>query len=327
MKKYLSPLMLFGAALIWGCAFSAQKAISGLEPYAVGFWRSVLAAAFLFPVIALFDHFTHSGRKPISRRGLDFTRTEVIGGVACGLVLGVAIALQQFGISGGTDAGKASFITALYVVMVPVFGLLFGQNTRLNVWISVAIAIIGFYLLCIKGGFTMEHSDSLILISSVIFAAHILIIGYFSPRADGIRMSFIQFVVCAVVNLIPSLIFESTTFTMSLVGQNIFPLVVIGVGSSGVGYTLQILGQRTAEDTAAATIILSTESVIGAIIAAIAFGERMDAREGIGCAIIFCAVLLSQLDPVGAIKKRRGAKSGAENEKNPPASGTDSDKE
>ena len=114
---------------------------------------------------------------------------------------------------------------------------------------------------------------------------------------------------------------------MSLVGQNIFPLVVIGVGSSGVGYTLQILGQRTAEDTAAATIILSTESVIGAIIAAIAFGERMEVREGIGCAIIFCAVLLSQLDPVGAIKKRREAKSGAEHEKNPPGSGTDSDKE
>ena len=300
--------MLFGAALIWGCAFSAQKAISGLEPYAVGFWRSLLAAAFLCPVIALFDYFTHSGRKLISRRGLDFTRTEVVGGVACGLVLGGAIALQQFGISGGTDAGKASFITALYVVMVPVFGLLFRQKTKLNVWISVVIAIVGFYLLCIKGNFTMEFSDSLILISSVIFAVHILIIGYFSPKVDGIRMSFIQFVVCAVVNLIPSLIFETTTFTMSLVGQNIFPLVVIGVGSSGIGYTLQILGQRTATDTAAATIILSTESVIGAIIAAIAFGERMEPREGIGCAIIFCAVLLSQLDPIGTIKKRREAK-------------------
>ena len=148
--KFLSPVLLLLAAYIWGLAFTAQKAAAAVPTFALMAIRCSFAAVFLLAVIPLFDKLRHTGRHLFSRRGLDFTKTELIVGTVCGIILTAASAFQQTGIGDGTDAGKAAFITALYVVLVPMISLLFGKKTPINVWLSVGIAAVGFYLLCIK---------------------------------------------------------------------------------------------------------------------------------------------------------------------------------
>ena len=168
MKKYLSTFMMLVAAAIWGFAFSAQKAAAHVPAFTLVFARSLLGAIFLFFLIMVLDRALKTGRRLVSKRGLDFNKTELIGGTLCGIVLSLASVLQQSGIGSGTDAGKAAFITALYVVLVPVFSLVLKKRAPINAWISVAIAVVGFYLLCIKGDFSLEFSDALVLLCAVV---------------------------------------------------------------------------------------------------------------------------------------------------------------
>ena len=294
MKKYLSSFLMLVAAAIWGFAFSAQKAAADVPAFTLVFSRSLLGTVFLFFLIMVLDKLMKNGRRLVSKKGLDFTKVEIIGGVACGIVLSAASVLQQSGIVNGTDAGKAAFITALYVVLVPVFGLVLKRRSPINAWISVAIAVVGFYLLCIKDNLTLEASDALVLLCAIVFTIHILVIDHFSPRCDGVRMSCIQFAVVTVVTLVCSLIFESP-INLPSIGAAIGPIMMLGIGSSGIAYTLQIVAQRNI-NPAVGSIIMSLESVFGVIGAAVVFNEQMTDREYLGCAIVFVAVLLSQLD-------------------------------
>ena len=282
------------AAAIWGFAFVAQKQAEAVPAFTLVFARSLLGTVFLFFLIILLDRVLRTGRRLVSKKGLDFTKTEIIGGTCCGIILSIASVLQQSGMNNGTDAGKSAFITALYVVLVPVFGLVLKKRAPINAWFSVGIAVVGFYLLCITDGFSLEFSDALVLLCAVVFAVHILVIDRFSPKCDGVRMSCIQFAVVTVVTLIFSLILESP-MKLDAIGASIWPIVMLGIGSSGIAYTLQIIAQSRISPAVAA-IIMSLESVFGLLSGVIVLGETMNTRQYIGCAIVFVAVLLSQLD-------------------------------
>lgn len=308
-KKILSPALLIIAAMIWGFAFTAQKAAEKVPAFTTGAARSLFATVFLLFTVIIFDKINHTGRSLFGKtKKIDLNKSEIIGGAVCGVVLAMASFFQQFGINEGTEAGKASFITALYVVLVPVYALAMKKKAPLTVWISVAIAVVGFYFLCITGDFTIAPSDAFVLISSLIFPLHILVIDYFSPKCDGIRMSMVQFFFCAMTNLILAIIFERGT-DISVVFDAILPLLFLGIGSSGIAYTLQIIGQKGV-NPAAASILMSLESVFGVIGAAIILGEKMSEREYLGCAIVFVAVILSQINFKEIFSKYKENKNG-----------------
>ena len=294
MKRYFSSFLMLIAAAIWGFAFVAQKQAEAVPAFTLVFARSLLGTVFLFFLIILLDRVLRTGRRLVSKKGLDFTKTEIIGGTCCGIILSIASVLQQAGMNNGTDAGKSAFITALYVVLVPVFGLVLKKRAPINAWFSVGIAVVGFYLLCITDGFSLEFSDALVLLCAVVFAVHILVIDRFSPKCDGVRMSCIQFAVVTVVTLIFSLVLESP-MKLDAIGASIWPIVMLGIGSSGIAYTLQIIAHSRISPAVAA-IIMSLESVFGLLSGVIVLGETMNTRQYIGCAIVFVAVLLSQLD-------------------------------
>lgn len=300
-KKYISTALLFVAAIIWGFAFAAQDAASDMGAFTLGFARSIVAGVFLVGVVILFDRVTHSGRRLFSKKGIDVNKTEIIGGVIIGVVLVVASAFQQIGINSGTDGGKAAFITALYVVLVPVYALALKKKAPVNIWVSIAIAVVGFYFLCIKSDLTIALSDLLVIAASMIFPIHILTIDHFSPKCDGIRMSMVQFFTASILNLIIALIAEKPS-EFTLIFPNILPILFLGIGSSGIAYTLQILGQKNV-NPAAASIILSLESVFGIVGTALFLGQTLTPREYLGCAIVLVAVVLSQID-VGAVISR-----------------------
>ena len=293
-RKYTSTAILLAAAVIWGFAFAAQDAASDMGAFALGFSRSLIAGIFLAGAVAVSDRLTGSGRRLISRAGIDLNKDELVGGVVLGAVLVVASALQQIGINSGTDGGKAAFITALYVVLVPIYALALRKKAAVNVWISVGIAVVGFYLLCIKEDLSVAPSDLLVVLAAMIFPIHILTIDHFSPRCDGIRMSMVQFLSAAVLNLAVSLIFEGPT-ELGMIVPNLMPILYLGIGSSGIAYTLQIIGQRNVPP-ATASIVLSLESVFGVIGTALFLGQTLTPREYLGCAVVLAAVILSQID-------------------------------
>lgn len=286
--------MLLGAAAIWGFAFVAQDMISGLGANTVVATRSWIGALFLFFAVMAFDKLRGGDRRLISRRGIDLTPTELIGGALCGCVLAAASVFQQLGIISGTDGGKAAFITSLYVVLVPIYALAIRKRAAANVWVSVGIAAIGFYLLCIKESVGIVASDAFVIVAAMIFPLHILLIDRFSPRCDGVRMSMVQFITCGAIETVIALIAERPV-SPSTIGANILPLIFLGVGSSGIAYTLQILGQN-GPDPSAASIIMSLESVFGVLGTALVLGSRLQVREYIGCAVVLTAVILSQID-------------------------------
>lgn len=295
MKSKISCILFVLAAMLWGFAFSAQKEAAAVPAFTVGSVRNIFATVFLLSVIPIFDKLSGNGRRLFSgKRPPDFTKHEIIGGVICGTILTIASAFQQTGLGDGTDAGKAAFITALYVVIVPIIYLLFGRRSPFNVWISVGVAVVGFYLLCIKDDFTVSPSDALVLICALIFALHIIAIDGYSPKCDGIRMSCIQFFSAFILNTLFALIFESP-IDFSLIGAALPSLLYLGICSSGIAYTLQIVGQKHV-NPAVASVILSLESVFGVVGGAIFHGEVMSTKEYIGAAVVFAAVILSQLD-------------------------------
>lgn len=310
--------MLLGAAAIWGFAFVAQDSIEGLGANTVVAVRSWIGALFLVFAVMLFDKLGGAERKLISRHGIDISRTELVGGALCGVVLAAASVFQQLGIASGTDGGKAAFITSLYVVLVPIYALFIKKRAAANVWVSVGIAAIGFYLLCIKESVGIVLSDAFVVTAALIFPLHILLIDHFSPRCDGVRMSLVQFITCGAVETVIALIAERPV-SLGDIGANILPLIFLGIGSSGIAYTLQILGQN-GPDPSAASIIMSLESVFGVIGTALVLGTVLEVREYIGCAIVFAAVILSELD-FAALRKRiarrrTASEGGADNAQN-----------
>lgn len=312
MSKHFSSLLFLLTTIIWGLAFAFQKDAAVIPAFTVSAIRGLMAALMLFLIIPVVDRITQNNRRLFSReRLLDFSRDELVGGVICGIFITVATAMQQGGLGAGTDAGKAAFITVLYVVIVPVIALFFGKKPSKNLVVSIIIAVIGFYFLCISPEAVVELSDLLVLGCAVVFSLHIIVIDRFSPKCDGIRLSFVQFFVCFVISSICALIFERP-IDFDLIGSKMTSLLYVGLCSGGIGYTLQIIGQKNADPTVA-SLIFSLEAVFGVVGAAVLLGETMSTREYAGCAIVFVAILLAQFDPVSLIKSRLKGNNDTEN--------------
>lgn len=289
-KALRGNLLLLLTAMIWGSAFVAQR-VGGesVQPFTFNSVRSLLSALVLLPVILLRRRRAPRPVRPGERRQL------LLGGALCGLCLCGGTTLQQFGLS-YTTAGKAGFITALYVVLVPVVSLCFGKRARLTTWLGVALAAAGLYLLCMSGSLSVNRGDSLVMLCAVCFCAHILVIDHFSPHVDGVCLSCIQFLVSGLIGLACALATE--TIRLQALLECALPLLYAGVLSGGVGYTLQILAQRDTDPTVA-SMIMCLESVFSVVFGALLLGERMNLREGMGCALMFAAILLAQLPDRG----------------------------
>ncbi len=306
MKHKLSPalatLLLLLTAMIWGLAFSAQKAAGAyLSSFSLVCLRSVIATPALLLVVCFFDKTSGNGRRLLSRQGdrlrLDITRTEWVGGILCGLTLGAGSILQQFGITANENAGKTAFITSLYIVFVPLIALFFGRRTTWQVLLGVSGAVLGAFVLAFdfsgETGFYFAVGDLFVLACAVGFALQIIVIDRFSPKTDGVRMSAVQFFTCALVTLPPALLLEGECFTLANVFGGILPLLYLGIFSSGVGYTLQIVAQKRVHPAVACSV-LSLESVFG-LLGGILFGEMPKPQEWLGCAILFLSVIYTQL--------------------------------
>lgn len=295
LKKILSPLALFLAAFIWGLAFVAQSDSSDkLPPFTISFLRSFIAAAFLFVIILIRDL---ASKRRLDREELKKTsRAHIIGGVCCGIALFVASNLQQAGIGlypdGAAASSRAGFITALYVVLVPVAGLLlFRRRPHALVWLGVVGAVAGMYLLFFSEGIgSLYIADIVVLLCAVVFCAHILVIDHFGAL-DGVKMSCIQFFFVGVASLVCAVIFEDIDF--AAIKNAIFPILYLGIMSSGVAYTLQIIGQKNVEP-ALASMILSLESVFAAIGGFLLRDEILSTPELIGCGLVFASIILAQ---------------------------------
>lgn len=291
-----SSLLLVLTAFIWGVAFVAQS--EGMN-YVGGFTfnasRFLVGGVVLIPCIFLLNHLNSDQRISITRRGAARRRrTGVIGGICCGFCLCLASSLQQFGIA-HTTVGKAGFITALYIIIVPVFGLFLRKRVGINVWVSVAVAAVGMYLLCITEGFAIGRGDFLVFLCAICFAVHILVIDYFSPKADGVLISCVQFFTAGVISSVMMFIFEKPSW--GDVTAAWMPILYAGVMSCGVAYTLQVVAQKDVEPTIA-SLIMSLESVFSVLAGWVLLGQHLSLRELGGCALVFGAIILAQL-PVG----------------------------
>lgn len=306
MKKHLSTIIRYAVlllvAMIWGFAFVAQNKVNTyFAPFSVVCLRSAAAALFLFPVAAARDRLTGSERHLFSVRDgrlhLDITKTEWIGGALCGLALGTAATLQQFGLLYNDSAGKTAFLSSLYVVFVPILGLFLGKKTPPLIFCGVLGAVVGGVLLTLPpdgGDMSLSRGDMLVLACTVAYAVHILIIDRFSPRTDGVRLSAVQFLVCTLVTL-PALFLENQPGAFA---DGLLYILYLGIGSSGIGYTLQILVQKNTHPVAA-SVILSLESVFGLLGGILISGETHTAREYIGAGVILLSVIVSGLGGVG----------------------------
>ncbi|WP_333792299.1 DMT family transporter, partial [Muricomes intestini] len=218
-------------------------------------------------------------------------KTLWIGGIYCGIALAAGSSLQQVGLV-YTSAGKAGFLTALYILIVPLLGIFVGKRAGIKIWTGVGLAMLGIFFLCVKEGFSIVHGDLLIMVSALAFAVHILVIDYFAPKVDGVKMSCIQFLVCGVLCAVPMLIWERPAAGAIL--DAYVPLLYAGVLSCGAAYTMQVVAQKDADPTVA-SLILSLESVFAALTSWLILHEKRTPRELFGCALVFLAIILAQL--------------------------------
>ena len=281
-------LLLLLTAAIWGLAFVAQKE-GGAEMGALTFngVRSWLGGGLLVALLPLLDKAGLS-RKPATKAE---RKVLWLGGVLCGLALFAATNLQQWGLL-TTTAGKGGFITALYIVLVPVFGLVIRKRTTLFNWLGVALAVAGLYLLCMQGETGIDTGDLLVMACAPVFAVQILLVDAFAPRTDGIRLSCIQFFTVGVLNLPLMFLFEQPSLAAML--RCWVSVLYAGLLSSGVAYTLQIVAQKHTHPTTA-SVLMSFESVFAVLAGALLLGDRMTPWELAGCGVMFAAVILAQL--------------------------------
>ena len=291
VRQVLFPIL---AAFIWGTAFVAQDLCAdAIGTFTFNAARYFIAVLALLVVILISDK-TKKDKPILSPAEKKAANKQLwIGGLCCGAALAIASNFQQAGLVAGTDAGKAGFITALYVVLVPVFGLFFKRKVNLPTWIAVVLSVVALYLLCIKGSFTLAPGDLLILVCAVCFAVHILVIDHFTATVDGVKLSCLQFLFACIISSVCMLIFEDVD--MAAILSCVMPLLYVGIFSCGVGYTLQILAQKDSNPTVV-TILLSLESVFAVIAGAIILKQQMSVREYIGCGVMFAAVILAQLE-------------------------------
>ena len=284
INQLRGSLLLLLTSMIWGAAFVAQSAgMDYIGPFTFNGLRMLMGAAVLLPFLLkrrTGAHTNASERKMLLR-----------GGILCGVALFVGSTLQQIGIV-DTTAGKAGFITAMYVVLVPVMGVFVGHKQPWLVWLGVALSAVGMYFLCVHESLSLNRGDLMVLAGAVGFSFHILLIDRYSAHVDGVKLSCLQFFVAGVLGLVFMFLFETPQISQIFAAW--LPLLYAGVFSCGVAYTLQILGQRDTDPTIA-SMILCLEAVFSVIFSWFLLGERLSAREIFGCVLIFAAILLAQL--------------------------------
>ena len=309
--KIRDTIFLFLTAMIWGAAFVAQSvSMDYIGPFTFICLRSVIGGLFLIPVIIVLDGI----RKKSQNESADVVNSENIlhieteekqrlswknkqlieGGIVCGIFLFFANCFQQTGIQ-YTTVGKAGFITTFYIIIVPLIGLFFKKYCGILTWIGVVIALAGLYFLCITQKLTIQRGDALILCCSVLYAGQILAIDHYNPFVDGVKMSCIQFLTGGMLGAICMFLFESPNMAMILNAAG--PILYTGIMSTGVGYTLQILGQKGLNPTVAA-LIMSLESVFSALSGYLFLHQLLTTRELIGCVLMFIAIVLAQLPDI-----------------------------
>lgn len=290
--QFGNSLLLLLTAVIWGAAFVAQSVgMEYVEPFTFTCVRSIIGGLVLIPCIILLKKW---------KKGFA-TKIEWIGGVCCGLALCAASNFQQYGMQ-YTTVGKAGFITALYVVLVPILGLLFKKKVSILIWFCVSLSVIGLYFLCMpEGGFVLAFGDLLVLICAILFSVHILVIDYFSPKGDGVVISCIQFFTCGIISGVVMIFTETPTVGNILDAK--WAILYAGVLSSGVAYTLQVVAQKNVNPTVA-SLILCLESVVAVLAGWVILGQSLSTREIWGCILMFAAIVLAQL-PIPTKKKEK----------------------
>lgn len=289
-SSLIGNLMLALAALIWGCAFVAQSmGMDYVGPFTFQTVRSLVGAASLLPLIYFRRlRLKRSGQSrklsPAQRRDL------LVAGLLCGLVVALGTNLQQYGLQ-FTTAGKAGFLTALYILLVPLAGYFMRKPPRPLLWLCIGLAAAGLYLLSVQEGFSIGLGDLLLILCAFVFTGHILLVDHFAPRVPGVELCSLQFLVSAAVSAIPMLLFETPRIADILRGW--LPILYAGMLSSGLGYSLQILGQRRTTPTMA-SLLMSLESVFAVLCGMLVLGEMLSVREAVGCLMMFTAILWAQ---------------------------------
>lgn len=291
-----SAILIF-TSFVWGISFVAQsEGGDAIGPLSFNSIRSIIGSLVLMLCIVIFDKIGILTKKPETK---EQKRTLLLGGVLCGFALCIATNLQQLAISIGAPVGKAGFLTACYILLVPILGIFLKRKCGINVWIGVVIAVVGLYLLCIDGEFVIKTPDILLMLCALCFSFHIMIIDHFTPMVDGFRMSCIQFMVTGIITAIPMYFFEIKGDFKGWLGGfgNLdawIPLLYAAIFSCAVGYTLQIIGQKGL-NPAIASLLMSLESVFSVLAGWVLLKEKLSSKELLGCMLIFVAVVLAQL--------------------------------
>jgi drug/metabolite transporter (DMT)-like permease len=271
------------AALIWGLAFSAQRSGTGnISPFFFNGVRYLLGAVALLPVLFM--------RKTFSRK-IDWKKV-IFAGIVCGICAGLGANLQQIALA-TTEAGKAGFLTTLYIIFVPILGLFFGKKAPPFILPAILFATVGFYFLSVSEKFTLEKGDMLLLIAAVTFAFHIVFIDLLGKDLDSILFSVAQFTTVGVLSLVYAFLFEEPS--VAAIQRALIPILYTGLASTGIATTLQVVGQKGCNPSAAA-LILSLESVFSVLGGAIILGERLSGRGIMGCILIFCGIIIAQIE-------------------------------
>ncbi len=306
-KTGRNSFLLFLTACIWGLAFVSQsKGMEAMQPLTFNGIRSFLGAAVVFPLVL---YRMHGRKKAALKNGEAVQKLDVkatlFGGLFCGIIYTAASTVQQYGVA-FTTVGKAGFITTLYIIFVPLFGIFLKKKVPGIIWAGAGMAAAGMYLLCMTEGFFLTPGDALVFICAILFAVHILVIDYYSPKTDGVILSCMQLFVCGVVCTVLAFLFE--TPSLLKMQEGLVPLLYSGIMSCGVAYTLQMIGQKGLNPTVA-SLILSLESVVATLTGWLAYkagflktDQTLTARQILGCAAVFAAVILVQL-PIGKKNK------------------------
>ncbi len=322
-SKWYGNTLLTITAIIWGLAFVAQSAgMKYVGPFTFQCVRCALGAAVVFPVMVKRLR-RDRGQLPVLRKKREplpvqdappspegegfslpspsgggeaappiITREMLIGGLACGLAFTSAAVLQQIAMT-STDAGKAAFLTALYIVLVPVFGIFIGQKVKMRIWGCVALCILGIWFISVSGQASIQPADLLLLACAALFAVQILLVGHYAKRIDGVWISFMQLVTSVAVTFLPMILFEKPTLGMIVDAK--YPILYAGILSCGIAYTFQIIGQKYTNPVTAG-LIMSMECVFGMLGGIVILHQIPSGREVIGCVMVFAAVMLSQIE-------------------------------
>ena len=290
-KKIRNIILLFLTALIWGMAFVAQSvSMDYIQPLTFICIRFFIGGLFLLPFIFIMDKKKKEDMQQIEKTEPN-KKTLLAGGIICGIFLFGGSFFQQVGIQ-YTTVGKAGFLTAFYIIIVPLLGLFLKKKCPPLTWCGVALSLVGLYFLCMTESLTLQKGDALVFIGAFMFAGQIMAIDYYNPMVDGVRLSCIQFFTAGIIGFVGMILFEQPQLSAILGAAG--PILYTGIMSSGVGYTLQIIGQKGIHPAVAA-LILSLESVFSALSGFLFLHQGMSGRELLGCGLMFLAIILAQM--------------------------------